>query len=86
MAGSSFVRGRTFLRGDPGRARFFPWFLITLASVLVLGGWDPTTLLWVPCGCLGGVAFHYITYLPLYPQRVGQRNAAAYLVSSLISR
>jgi NAD(P)H-quinone oxidoreductase subunit 5 len=70
-----------YLRGDPGRARFFPWFLITLASVLVL---VLTNHLLVLVGAWVGVSLSLHHLLTLYPQRVAA-NAAA-LQKFVISR
>ena len=70
-----------YLRGDPGRARFFPWFLITLASVLVL---VLTNHLLVLVGAWVGVSLSFHHLLTLYPQRAAA-NAAA-LQKFIISR
>lgn len=70
-----------YLRGDPGRARFFPWFLITLASVLVL---VLTNHLLVLVGAWVGVSLPFHHLLTLYPQRAAA-NAAA-LQKFIISR
>jgi NAD(P)H-quinone oxidoreductase subunit 5 len=70
-----------YLRGDPGRARFFPWFLVTLASVLVL---VLTNHLLVLVGAWVGVSLSFHHLLTLYPQRAAA-NAAA-LQKFIISR
>ncbi|MEH6354982.1 MAG: NADH-quinone oxidoreductase subunit L [Marinobacter sp.] len=70
-----------YLRGDPGRARFFPWFLITLASVLVL---VLTNHLLILVGAWVGVSLSFHHLLTLYPER-GAANAAA-LQKFIISR
>lgn len=70
-----------YLRGDPGRERFFPWFLITLASVLVL---VLTNHLLILVGAWVGVSLSFHHLLTLYPQRAAA-NAAA-LQKFIISR
>jgi len=70
-----------YMRGDPGRARFFPWFLITLASVLVL---VLTNHLLILVGAWVGVSLSFHHLLTLYPQRAAA-NAAA-LQKFIISR
>ena len=70
-----------YLRGDPGRARFFPWFLITLASVLVL---VLTNHLLVLVGAWVSVSLSFHHLLTLYPQRAAASAAA--LQKFIISR
>jgi NAD(P)H-quinone oxidoreductase subunit 5 len=70
-----------YLRGDTGRTRFFPWFLITLASVLVL---VLTNHLLILVGAWVGVSLSFHHLLTLYPQRAAA-NAAA-LQKFIISR
>lgn len=70
-----------YLRGDTGRARFLPWFLITLASVLIL---VLTNHLLILVGAWVGVSLSFHHLLTLYPQRAAA-NAAA-LQKFIISR
>ena len=62
-----------YLRGDPGRERFLPWFLLTIACVLVL---VMTNNLLVLAGAWVGVSISLHHLLTLYPERPQARMAA----------
>ncbi|MBL1273669.1 MAG: NADH-quinone oxidoreductase subunit L [Oceanospirillales bacterium] len=62
-----------YLRGDPGRERFLPWFLLTIACVLVL---VMTNNLLVLAGAWVGVSISLHQLLTLYPERPQARMAA----------
>lgn len=62
-----------YLRGDPGRERFLPWFLLTIACVLVL---VMTNNLLVLAGAWVGVSISLHHLLTLYPERPQARIAA----------
>lgn len=62
-----------YLRGDPGRERFLPWFLLTIACVLVL---VMTNNLLVLAGAWVGVSVSLHNLLTLYPERPQARMAA----------
>ncbi|KKN51830.1 hypothetical protein LCGC14_0618810 [marine sediment metagenome] len=62
-----------YLRGDPGRERFLPWFLLTIACVLVL---IMTNNLLVLAGAWVGVSISLHQLLTLYPERPQARMAA----------
>ncbi|MDZ7851738.1 MAG: NADH-quinone oxidoreductase subunit L [Halomonas sp.] len=62
-----------YLQGDPGRARFLPWCLVVLASVLLLVFTHHLLVMlvaWVGVS----LALHHL--LTLYPQRLEARRAA----------
>ncbi|MGM0639673.1 MAG: NADH-quinone oxidoreductase subunit L, partial [Pseudomonadota bacterium] len=62
-----------YLQGDPGRARFLPWCLVVLASVLLLVFTHHLLVMlvaWVGVS----VALHHL--LTLYPERIEARRAA----------
>lgn len=62
-----------YLSQDPGRDRFFPWFLVTVASVLVLV--FTNHLLILACAWIGvSLALHHL--LTLYQDRPQARMAA----------
>lgn len=63
-----------YLRGDPARNTFLPWFLTTLACVLLL---IMTDHLLVLAGAWIGVSLALHQLLTLYPQRSEARLAAA---------
>ncbi|MAA65581.1 MAG: NADH-quinone oxidoreductase subunit L [Alteromonadaceae bacterium] len=63
----------SYLRGDPMRARFLPWFLTTLASVLLLVF---TNNLMVLAGAWISVSLALHQLLTLYPERPDARRAA----------
>ncbi len=71
----------TYLRGDPTRARFLPWFLTTLASVLLLLFTDNLLVL---AGAWVGVSLALHHLLTLYGHRPEARLAA--LQKFIISR
>ncbi|GGE78562.1 NADH dehydrogenase subunit L [Streptosporangium jomthongense] len=62
-----------YLRGDPGRERFLPWFLLTIVCVLVL---VMTNNLLVLAGAWVGVSVSLHHLLTLYPERPQARMAA----------
>ncbi|NMT64949.1 NADH-quinone oxidoreductase subunit L [Marinobacter orientalis] len=62
-----------YLRGDPGRERFLPWFLTTIGCVLVLAF---TNNLLVLAGAWVGVSLALHNLLTLYPDRPQARIAA----------
>lgn len=62
-----------YLRGDPGRERFLPWFLTTITCVLVLAF---TNNLLVLAGAWVGVSLALHNLLTLYPDRPQARLAA----------
>ncbi|MCK0165727.1 NADH-quinone oxidoreductase subunit L [Marinobacter sp. S6332] len=62
-----------YLRGDPGRERFLPWFLLTITCVLVL---VMTNNLLVLAGAWVGVSISLHQLLTLYPERPQARMAA----------
>ncbi|MDL0433494.1 NADH-quinone oxidoreductase subunit L [Marinobacter sp. TBZ242] len=62
-----------YLRGDPGRDRFLPWFLTTITCVLVLAF---TNNLLVLAGAWVGVSLALHNLLTLYPDRPQARIAA----------
>ncbi|TGN41711.1 NADH-quinone oxidoreductase subunit L [Marinobacter confluentis] len=72
----------TYLRQDPGRDRFFPWFLVTVASVLVLVF---TNHLLILAGAWIGVSLSLHHLLTLYQDRPQARMAAVqkFIVSRL---
>jgi len=72
---------RTYLRGDPTRERFLPWFLTTLASVLLLLFTDNLLVL---AGAWVGISLALHHLLTLYSDRTEARLAA--LQKFLISR
>ncbi|WP_372925864.1 NADH-quinone oxidoreductase subunit L [Marinobacter sp.] len=62
-----------YLRGDPGRERFLPWFLTTITCVLILAF---TNNLLVLAGAWVGVSLALHNLLTLYPDRPQARLAA----------
>ncbi|WP_375191260.1 NADH-quinone oxidoreductase subunit L [Marinobacter sp.] len=62
-----------YLRQDPGRERFLPWFLVTVGSVLVL---VLTNHLLILAGAWIGVSLALHHLLTLYPDRPEARVAA----------
>ncbi|KPQ01605.1 NADH-quinone oxidoreductase subunit L [Marinobacter sp. HL-58] len=62
-----------YLRGDPGRDRFLPWFLTTVTCVMVLAF---TNNLLVLAGAWVGVSLALHNLLTLYPDRPQARIAA----------
>ncbi|MCL7944713.1 NADH-quinone oxidoreductase subunit L [Marinobacter sp. ATCH36] len=62
-----------YLRGDPGRERFLPWFLTTITCVMVLAF---TNNLLVLAGAWIGVSLALHHLLTLYPDRPQARIAA----------
>jgi len=62
-----------YLRQDPGRDRFFPWFLVTVASVLILVF---TNHLLILAGAWIGVSLALHHLLTLYQERPQARMAA----------
>jgi NAD(P)H-quinone oxidoreductase subunit 5 len=72
----------TYLRQDPGRERFLPWFLVTVSSVLVLVF---TNHLLILAGAWIGVSLALHHLLTLYPDRPQARMAAVqkFIVSRL---
>ncbi|WP_375177877.1 NADH-quinone oxidoreductase subunit L [Marinobacter mobilis] len=72
---------RNYLRGDPARDRFLPWFLTTLASVLLLLFTDNLLVL---AGAWVGISLALHHLLTLYSNRTEARLAA--LQKFLISR
>ncbi|PXX91783.1 NADH-quinone oxidoreductase subunit L [Marinobacter vulgaris] len=62
-----------YLRGDPGRERFLPWFLTTITCVLILAF---TNNLLVLAGAWVGVSLALHNLLTLYPDRPQARIAA----------
>lgn len=72
----------TYLRGDPGRERFLPWFLVIIGSVLVLVF---TNHLLVLAGAWIGVSLALHHLLTLYRDRPEARMAAIqkFIVSRL---
>jgi NAD(P)H-quinone oxidoreductase subunit 5 len=62
-----------YLRGDPGRERFLPWFLTTITCVLILAF---TNNLLVLAGAWVGVSLALHHLLTLYPDRPQARIAA----------
>lgn len=72
----------TYLQQDPGRDRFFPWFLVTVSSVLVLVS---TNHLLVLAGAWIGVSLALHHLLTLYRDRPQARMAAVqkFIVSRL---
>lgn len=72
---------RNYLRGDPARERFLPWFLTTLASVLLLLFTDNLLVL---AGAWVGISLALHHLLTLYSDRTEARLAA--LQKFLVSR
>ncbi|MFN2360645.1 MAG: NADH-quinone oxidoreductase subunit L [Marinobacter sp.] len=62
-----------YLRGDPGRERFLPWFLTTITCVMILAF---TNNLLVLAGAWVGVSLALHNLLTLYPDRPQARIAA----------
>lgn len=62
-----------YLRGDPGRERFLPWFLTTITCVLVLAFTNNVLVL---AGAWVGVSLALHNLLTLYPDRAQAQLAA----------